>query len=86
MILMHIKDAECLVIFFFRSTVKTCRGHPTVGWCEKYITGFTFDSVTQQCTEFAASGCNLSGNGFASIEACNSSCNKTPYRGMYPNF
>merc|ERR1712060_280709 len=57
-----------------------CRGHPTVGMCEKLIEGYYFDSVSQMCISFKAGGCSLSTNGFRSREECWDRC----YRGNRP--
>ena len=58
-----------------------CRGHPTVGLCEKLIIGYTFDSVSQKCLRFKVGGCGLSKNGFKSEEECTNQCHRIPYGG-----
>ena len=55
-----------------------CRGHPTVGLCEKLIIGYTFDRVSQKCVKFQAGGCSLSRNGFNSEEECINHCHRAP--------
>ena len=70
----------CNKLKFYLSGGSQCRGHPTVGMCEKLIEGYYFDSVSQMCISFKAGGCSLSTNGFRSREECWDRC----YRGNRP--
>ena len=53
-----------------------CQGKPTHGPCDMRIDGYTFDTDSKKCKKFLGGGCGMTGNGFRSMEECQSKCSK----------
>jgi len=66
-----------------RKPCQPCQGPPTVGFCKRLNSGYTFDQDSNSCKRFEGPGCELTNNAFPKKEECESKCRTSNFRNTF---
>ena len=66
-----------------RKPCQPCQGPPTVGFCKRLNSGYTFDQDSNSCKRFKGPGCELTGNAFTKKEECESKCRTSNFKNTF---